>query len=103
MRIIKPSRVYYDTSVIVNGVSYNIGNDSYGLQLICTRAGGWSLWHNWAGKEEKVGGEFNYDAFEIRMNGALIFQNDEAKKQAKLSGKKLLKRRAKLKRKRDKA
>lgn len=63
---------YHDVVVFVDGKQYRIA-DNYAYRLICTKVGGWQLWHIWDGKEQQIGGEFHGNAeFRIEVEGIAI-------------------------------
>jgi hypothetical protein len=45
---------------------------SYGLQVTCTRAGGWQLWNTWGGKEELLAGEYDGNGLRLDVGGNII-------------------------------
>jgi len=57
---------YHDVVVFVDGVRYK-PSKNYAIQLHCTKAGGWQLWHIWDGVEKKIGGEFDSESFCIEI------------------------------------
>ena len=75
-----PSNSYHDAVVIINGKRYEIFNSSFGMELSLNKVAGWSFWHLWEGKQQKIGGEYEYTAFEIELNGVSVFRNKEARK-----------------------
>lgn len=62
-----PSPSYHDVEVFVGGRRYK-PSEAYGLELTCTKSGGWSLWADGL----LVGGEYESARFEIRAAGALV-------------------------------
>jgi len=56
---------YHDVVVFVDGVRYK-PSKNYAIQLHCTKAGGWQLWHIWDGVEKKIGGEFDSESRNTR-------------------------------------
>jgi hypothetical protein len=68
---------YHDVIVYINEKSYRIFDCSYGLQLTCTRAGGWELWDYWDDHEVLIGGEYNGDNFRIEVDGIIICNNQK--------------------------
>lgn len=80
----KETGSYHDVAVIVNGVTHKISNN-YAYHLMCTRTGGWELWSRWDKKEELIGGEFNGDDFEIKINDLTILKVNKTDDQARAS------------------
>lgn len=50
----------------------SIFNLSYGLQVTCTRVGGWQLWNIWGGKEELLAGEYDGNGLRLDVGGHVI-------------------------------
>jgi hypothetical protein len=62
---------YHDVTVYVGNVMYK-PSENYALQLLCTKAGGWNLYHAWGGKEHLIGGEYDAEPFCIEVAGMII-------------------------------
>jgi hypothetical protein len=67
-----PTLSYHDVEVEFAGKRYRLFDESYGLRLICTRAGGWELWNVWNGVEELLAGEYNEIPLTIFVDGKII-------------------------------
>lgn len=66
---------YHDVTVVVDGVSYNLFNSGYGLQLLCTRTSGWTLWDCSNGEKNavQIGGEYHGNKeFKVLVNGVIV-------------------------------
>jgi len=74
-----PIYTYHDVTVVIDGVEYTLSHD-YSLELTCTRVGGWRLWrHLWGTDSPKlVGGEYDNNAFSIKIKGVIVCQNEGA-------------------------
>lgn len=68
-----PGTTYHDVAVIIDGRTYRIA-DNYAYHLTCTRTSGWQLWYVWAGEEQLVGGEYNFNQeFKVLINNTVVF------------------------------
>lgn len=62
---------YYDVKVYVGNKMYK-PSGNYALHLQCTKAGGWTLWYVWMGKEREIGGEYGIGPFCIEVGDMVI-------------------------------
>ena len=68
----KESLSYHDVVVYVDGVPFKI-KDTYGLELSCTRVGGWQLWLRKSESEcVLIGGEYEESSFSVVVGGIVV-------------------------------
>jgi hypothetical protein len=66
---------YHDVVVIVGKQRYRLFDCGYGLELRCTRAGGWELWDRSGGSKvepRNLGGEYSGQPFSIEIRGIVV-------------------------------
>jgi hypothetical protein len=65
-------RSYHDVEVGFDGKRGKLFDLSYGLELTCTRAGGWQLWNKWEGRSTLVAGEYDSPELMVWVAGVLV-------------------------------
>ena len=74
---------YHDVVVYVDGQEYCL-SDHYGLELTCTRAGGWQLWNTWnkaLDQAVQIGGEYHGGDFRIEVAGHVICDSTKGREE----------------------